>query len=602
MADTTFIQTLFTSAWGIFLVLLFFNGSIIIHELGHFLAARWRGLRVDRFSLFGLGPKLVSWKGKDGVEYCICAIPFGAYVALPQMAEMSGLEGENETKKEPLPPISYADKMYVAFAGPFFNLILAVLVACIGWYTGYPVLQGSESPQIGYVAPTLEDGQPGPAYQAGLQPGDRIIAIDGEQVDSFKQVPEIVALGSGRDSEGQPQTVFTIERDGQQQEIVVHPTLVINNEASGDRIRQIGIYPIDNMTVGDLLEDFPAQKAGMQLGDFVKSVDGQRIYSIRQLMSILEEKRATTVTVGIERDGKPMDLQVEPLPVPVEKPAAHIYLAQGQDPSFVIIPQYKLDMKEDPASPASPSQLALYTLNSGESLFKSQGDWRISELDGVEVGSLEQLMQAYRQHAGDGPISVTLVNDADQVRKRDLPAGASVEFDSPRQQYMLGFGPTLEWVYVQQNPLEQFQEHIERTFRTLSSLISPASDIGMRHLSGVVGITTSLYRISQWDWTMALWFAVLLNINLAILNLLPIPVLDGGHMAIATFQKFSGRPLPSSVIFGVQYIFVFLLLGVMFYVLYFDSMREVGYHQAQQDFERTQSRLIVKEYRPERYE
>src|SRR5690606_17425228 len=114
----------------IFFVLLLFNGSIVVHELGHYLAARWRGLKVERFSLFGLGPKLISWRGKDGVEYCICAIPFGAYVALPQLAEMRALEGEGEPK-EKLPPISYADKMYVAGAGPFFNLILAVVLACI---------------------------------------------------------------------------------------------------------------------------------------------------------------------------------------------------------------------------------------------------------------------------------------------------------------------------------------------------------------------------------------------------------------------------------------------------------------------------------------
>lgn len=601
MADATFFQTLFTSAWGILLVLLFFNGSIVIHELGHFLAARWRGLRVDRFSLFGLGPKLVSWKGKDGVEYCICAIPFGAYVALPQMAEMSGLEGENENK-EPLPPIGYADKMYVAFAGPFFNLVLAVLVACIGWYTGYPTLSGSENPQIGYVSETLPDGQPSPAMEAGLKEGDQIIAIDGEPVSTFKEIPEIVALGDGRDEEGNPKTVFLIERDGERQEITVQPKLVLNNTGSKDKIRMVGIGSTVDMTVSSLIEDFPAQKAGMQLGDKVLSVNGERVYSTEHVNKIISRAPKEPATIEVQRGDEIVSLEIKPLAVPTQKPAVRITLDEEQDPAFIIIPQYQEDMKQDPASPEAPSQLAVFTLKPGESILDTQGDWRIAEVDGQAVASLAQLLEVYGQHSGEDPVMLTLSNDSGRTRKRELPASATLTMDEPNERFFLGFSPTLEVVMIPQNPIEQFQEHIERTFRTLGSLISPESDIGMRHLSGVVGITANLYRISQMDWRMALWFAVLLNINLAILNLLPIPVLDGGHMAIATFQKFSGRAMPQSVIFGVQYIFVFLLLGVMFYVLYFDSMREVGHHEARQKYERSANRMIQTEYRPERYD
>ena len=94
--DGNLLQTLFTNVWGWVLIILFFNGAIIIHELGHFLAAKWRGLKVERFSIFGLGPKIVGWRGKDGVEYCFCWIPFGAFVALPQLADMKSIEGESD--------------------------------------------------------------------------------------------------------------------------------------------------------------------------------------------------------------------------------------------------------------------------------------------------------------------------------------------------------------------------------------------------------------------------------------------------------------------------------------------------------------------------
>ncbi|MGE9295751.1 MAG: site-2 protease family protein, partial [Puniceicoccales bacterium] len=312
MNSTPFFEVLFQSAWGIFLVLLFFNGSIIVHELGHYLAARWRGMKVERFSLFGLGPKLISWKGKDGVEYCICAIPFGAYVALPQLAEMRALEGDGDTQ-ESLPPISYADKMYVAFAGPFFNLILAVIVALAGWYTGYPSYTGGESARIGYVYETLDNGVEGPAWEAGLRAGDVITAIDGKPVKSFKQVPELVALGTGRNAEGEPETTFTIDRDGETKDFVIHPTLLVINDASGDKMRAIGIRATDPMTVGGVAPNSPAARAGLTAGDKILTVADQPVYSIPQIGDILDAHRNEDVTIRIIRDGSEQTLTAKAL-------------------------------------------------------------------------------------------------------------------------------------------------------------------------------------------------------------------------------------------------------------------------------------------------
>src|SRR5512137_2844033 len=96
-------------------VLLLFNLLIFVHELGHFLAARWRGLKVDRFAIWFGKP---VWKKKiNGVEYALGTIPAGGYVALPQMASMEAIEGKGESSGEPLPQISAFDKIIVAFAG-----------------------------------------------------------------------------------------------------------------------------------------------------------------------------------------------------------------------------------------------------------------------------------------------------------------------------------------------------------------------------------------------------------------------------------------------------------------------------------------------------
>ena len=101
----------------IFVVVIIFNIIIFVHELGHFLAARWRGLEVERFQIwFG---KPIWKKTHNGVQYGLGWIPFGGFVALPQMAPMEAIEGENHSDK-PLPPAKPIDKIIVAFAGPLF--------------------------------------------------------------------------------------------------------------------------------------------------------------------------------------------------------------------------------------------------------------------------------------------------------------------------------------------------------------------------------------------------------------------------------------------------------------------------------------------------
>ena len=106
------LSALFSNLWAIFVVVLLFGGSIFVHELGHFLAARRRGAKVERFSI-GFGPALWSRQGKDGVEYRISAFPLGGYVLLPQLADLGAIEGEAQSDASQLPPVSYATKMIV---------------------------------------------------------------------------------------------------------------------------------------------------------------------------------------------------------------------------------------------------------------------------------------------------------------------------------------------------------------------------------------------------------------------------------------------------------------------------------------------------------
>src|ERR1051325_2444295 len=131
-------------------VLVLFNLLIFVHELGHFLAAKWRGLKIDRFAIWFGKP---IWKKKiKGVEYALGWIPAGGYVALPQMATMEAIEGKSESSEKPPPPISPKDKILVAFAGPLFSFLLAFAFAVIVWIVGKPVNTDGDSTRLGWVA------------------------------------------------------------------------------------------------------------------------------------------------------------------------------------------------------------------------------------------------------------------------------------------------------------------------------------------------------------------------------------------------------------------------------------------------------------------
>src|SRR2546429_5886969 len=112
-------------------VLIIFNLLIVVHEIGHFLAARWRGLYIEKFGIW-FGKPL--WKKKiNGVQYSLGSLPFGGFVALPQLAPMDLIEGKEDIDRETLPPVSAFDKIIVAVAGPLSVLLLPIVFAALVW-------------------------------------------------------------------------------------------------------------------------------------------------------------------------------------------------------------------------------------------------------------------------------------------------------------------------------------------------------------------------------------------------------------------------------------------------------------------------------------
>lgn len=452
------LQTLLSNVWSIFLVVLFFGGSIFVHELGHFLAARRRGVKVERFSI-GFGPKIFSWRGKDGVEYRLSWLPLGGYVALPQLADLRGIEGESDLDVDALPPISYSTKMIVFAAGAAFNVLFALLLATIIWFIGQPMSSEMATTRIGYVSATLDlpDGSkvPSPASQAGLRIGDIVRQIDGIAVTEWTDLMTTLVTGAGRTANGQPQTVFTIERDGRMENITLRPLL------SGDeQLRRVGISPgyellVHAVTVGSL-----AEQVGFKTGDEILRMNTTPILSVATYQEILTSTLSEPVSVVVKRAGQEVALTVPARPT--AKPDASIGLA--------------------------------------------------------------------------------------------LTTGFKLTH------------PT---------PFAQVSDHIVMTFRTLTSLINPHSDIGLSKVAGPVGIVRIFHSAAEAGLRAILMFTILVNINLAIFNLLPIPVLDGGQMLFATIGKLRGRALPTGFIMAAQSTFVVLLFSMIIYISFFDVRRVV---------------------------
>ncbi len=449
------LQSLLTNLWVFFLVVVLFGGSIFVHELGHFLAARRRGAHVERFSI-GFGPPIFSWRAKDGVEYRVSWFPLGGYVLLPQLADLGPIEGSSQADITKLPPVSYATKMIVFVAGATFNILFAFFLACIVWIVGQPVTSELTSTTVAEVLPTIENADgamvPSPASQAGLKAGDVVTAVDGLAVSTFEDITEHLALSSGW-SKGQRETIFRIKRGTETIDLPLRPVL-----SGNEKTRKVGFRPARRFIVESVTAGSLAEKAGFRPNDQITEVDGKKTLTRTQLSEALRAALGREAAVAVRR------------------------------------------------------------------------------------------------------------NDTTQTLTLAFPKEAATD---------VGIAFKSGLVYSHPSPFSQVSDCLVRTFRTFWALINPKSDIGFSHLSGPIGIIDNFVAVSRAGLPLALWFTILVNVNLAVFNLLPIPVLDGGQMLFATIGRLRGRPLPVSFIMTAQSVFLVLLFSMVLYVSVFDVRRIV---------------------------
>lgn len=566
----------FVGLWGIFWMLFFLGASIFIHEWGHFLMAKKRGLQVTRFSI-GFGPKLFTWKRGD-TEYCLSLFPIGGYVAIPQLGITPILEGKGQA---PTQPISCLDKCLVAVMGAVFNVLFAISLACILWVFGVRVPESYQTRTVGYIL-TDYQGQTTPAAQAGLQAGDEILSVDGSPINAFTDIEKKIILGTGSDVNGCPQAVIEYKRNGIVRTATLNLKRIKTNEVTGDEVRFSGIIaPQQHLMIDGFAEASPAGKCGLKVGDRIVQVDGIPIMHVAQLHHYLNAKEHTSVTFTYERDGLLFTVDC-----PVQGNShKRAWLRYGGDASFI-------DLYEQDG--------VLQVLEQHGSMFAAFPiDSSIESVDGRSFQQLKSL-EEYLARSDNKCFMFKVVSKGKSemvtIPNENLPIQLHPEEAIRR----VGIFFTQPTALIHPSIIRQFKHAFASTFETLEGLLNRHSDIKVQHLMGAPGIMRVLYRFSIDDFRGLLNFIIILNINLALINLLPVPVLDGGCILFALVEKIRKRALSKSVALWIQNTFAILLLSLIGYTIVFDLLRWKGDQMSEARQDRLKKLIIAPQVHSER--
>jgi len=450
--DTVWL--LLQKAWW-FLVVL--GVLVAFHELGHFLAARWVGVKVLKFSL-GFGPKLFGRKMGE-TEYLLSAIPLGGYVKLFGEDETEATTQEDRAR-------SFAHqglwgKVLIVAAGPGFNFILAYFIFA-GWLaTGAPLFV----PTFQDLTPDIEAMVPGsPADTAGIQIGDRVSRVNGHDISTRTELFDAVAKSNGQ------ALTLEIKRGEQVKTLTVTPTTPPGPQVSAQEPGYyLGIEETPPL-VTSVTQSSPAAKAGLQAGDRVVSIQGQTIHTWSQMTGIVKESPNRQLQVDVLREGQRISLTVTPS---VEK-----------------------------------------AMVNGES---------------VEVGK----------------IGIT------------GPGRSIMRSSTPLLSLYDGLGATWGWT--------------ELTAIGLYKMV--VGDISSKNIGGPLTIANISGEAAAQGASSVIFLIAILSINLGVLNLLPIPILDGGHLLFFLIEGILRKPLGERQREIAQQAGLVLLVGVMIFAFWNDLER-----------------------------
>ena len=555
-----FIQPILSIIPGIKAVLLAIiplGFLIFIHELGHFLAAKRAGIKVNTFSL-GFGPKIFGFT-KGETLYKISLLPFGGYVAMEgeNPTEQTGAEGEFGSA-------SLGNRAFVVIAGPAVNLLFGILAfwfiftvgldadsaGLISRLTGQSFGKKQEVVQIGMLA---DDG---PAAVAGVKPGDTIVSLDGTPITNWNIFHTRVFTNPGKEME------LIVERDGEQETLTVTPEA----EPSGPR-GDYGVLQVSNTRdafVSNVDEGSLAADAGIKVGDQIESINGQQIYYVPQFGPGIWNPRLDWFGTHYQSLYQQINENKEEIQIGLSRSVDK----ETYEKLTITMPvtwQIKTDVQEN--STADKSGL-------------KNGDVLVS-FNGEPVDSKSLFAQL--EMVDVDPIVFGVLRAGTEQTVTLSPTEASTK-DEDDTFLGIKWAPYLSGMKIGVSPLPKYNvftavgKGFETTWLTLTSIIRTlkqliGGEVSPKYLSGPIGIADATSRMFESvSLTTVLFFIGFISINLAIVNLLPIPIADGGHLLFFAVEKIRGQPVPRRVQEIVQQVSVVLIIALFLYITWFDSI------------------------------
>ena len=519
---------------------------IFVHELGHFMVARWAGVYVKKFYLgFDIGGlKLFRYKGKE-TEYGIGILPLGGYVKMAGQEDVPASDEEaqeklaEEDKDIPLDRRfdhkSIRSRLAIIVAGPLMNLILGLVVFIIVAFIGIQVPIHMSEPLIGGVEERL------PAAAAGVVPGDRIVAVDGVKTDNWEDLfYQIMRTESGRE------IGMTISRGEERIDTRITPEKFL-----GTRYSRIGIAPGGQVVTWVVQTDSPAYAAGFQVGDVIREING-----IPVLSPMIEYYLTDPEADEIQLTGYHPDLdevfQVE-LPISPVSIIRGLYLDGGRVDNI----DYRAE---------------------GELLSLKKGD-QVVAVEGAEV-SPDEVIGVIRAAAPGSILELGIERSGWMFFKpsKEFTVRAEVSSIPSLEGVVIHYSP--EEVTVQYSGWKAVEagagmavESVRKMFDLFYLMIS--GRIKTSEVSGPVGIFKITSQVS--GLSRLLYLLALISINLGIINLFPLPVLDGGHLLFFLIEAVIRRPLSEKFMLIAQQTGL-ALIGILFLlVTYNDILRVLGY-------------------------
>lgn len=512
---------------------------IIAHELGHFFAARSVGVTVEEFGI-GLPPRARGWR-KKGVLWSLNWIPFGGFVRVKgeDGADMSA--GSMNSKKP-------WQRGWFLIAGPVMNFLVAIVLSVILIaFQGLP----SEASHI-YIG---QLAQGSPAESAGWMPGDAIVAVDGQTITSSSQLQTAITSNAGSSAS------VTILRGKKEIQTTVTPRKdpPKNQGATGITMGE-GIN--STVKLNRIDAGSPAAKAGLQPGDQLTSVNGVPIDAVLQASSMLHNAQGSSVPIIVNRGGKDVALALEVPRLSI------IVTAIATDTPAEAAKLFREDritaIDGRPVSDATNFRDALIASSGRE--VKVDFVRNVTTSGGTENKALQVMLKVPEIKADANPFEVIGINGSEQSPYNAIGAGAVFQnvYNRVSASQIVPEG----W--------NQFWGITTGTLGGLKRLVSTGLPEG--GLVGPVGMgqmTSELLMQSPTPkWVTITQITVVISISLAIMNLLPLPALDGGRLLFVIIELLRGGKRIAPEKEGMVHLAgMVLLLGVMFFVAFGDVSR-----------------------------